>query len=132
MLAHEKLRVYQLAVDFNVWVGALLDELPNGTASRNQLDRAATPICLNIAEGAGRFTSKDQARFYSIARGSALECGACLDVIAARRHAAEERVEIGKGLLEHIVSMLVRLAQSTEDNLLFEETEDYTVTATST
>jgi hypothetical protein len=61
-----------------------------------------------------------------------LECGACLDVIAARRHAAEERVEIGKGLLEHIVSMLVRLAQSTEDNLLFEETEDYTVTATST
>jgi len=34
---------------------------------------------LNIAEGNGRFTSPDRCRFFDTARGSVLECAACLD-----------------------------------------------------
>ena len=42
----------------------------------SQMRRAATSISANIAEGAGRYTLREQARFYQIAKGSAkeLEC----------------------------------------------------------
>jgi four helix bundle protein len=53
-------------------------------ALRDQLDRARISIVLNIAEGAGRFSAPDKARFYAIARGSATEWGAVLDLLLAR------------------------------------------------
>ena len=46
----------------------------------DQLDRASLSIALNIAEGAGR-AGRDQARHYAIARGSAFECLAVLDLL---------------------------------------------------
>lgn len=41
-----------------------------------QMRRAATSVSANVAEGAGRYTLREQARFYQIAKGSAkeLEC----------------------------------------------------------
>ena len=47
----------------------------------DQLDRASLSIALNIAEGAGRSGPRDQARHYAIARGSAFECLAVLDLL---------------------------------------------------
>ena len=41
---------------------------------KNQLLRAASSICLNLAEGRGRRTRKDQLRHFYIALGSAREC----------------------------------------------------------
>ena len=52
-------------------------------AVRDQLDRASLSVVLNTAEGAGRFAPRDKARFYSIARGSANETVALLDVVRA-------------------------------------------------
>ncbi len=46
----------------------------------DQLDRASLSCALNIAEGAGR-AGRDQARHYAIARGSAFECLAVLDLL---------------------------------------------------
>jgi four helix bundle protein len=45
---------------------------------RDQLLRAAQSIALNLAEGRGRPTVKDQKRFFSIAFGSVRECQAIL------------------------------------------------------
>lgn len=38
-----------------------------------QMRRASVSILCNIAEGAGRWSARDQRNFYVIARGSALE-----------------------------------------------------------
>jgi four helix bundle protein len=78
---HEKLDVYREAIDFCGWVGDFLAATPAKAAAKDQLDRASTSIPLNIAEGNGKFSAKDRARFLEVARGSALECAACLDVL---------------------------------------------------
>ena len=89
---HEKLDVYQEAIAFCGWVGELLGQIQAKAAAKDQLDRASTSIPLNIAEGNGKFSTVDRARFLEIARGSALECAACLDVLAVRKLVATERI----------------------------------------
>ena len=84
------------AIAFCGWAGDLLSEVTAKAAAKDQLDRASTSIPLNIAEGNGKFSNADRARFLEIARGSALECAACLDVLVVRRLIAAERIEPGE------------------------------------
>ena len=104
---HEKLDVYREAIAFCAWVGELLITISAKAAAKDQLDRASTSIPLNIAEGNGKFSGKDRARFLEIARGSTLECAACLDVLVARKLAAVEQIDPAKENLARIVQMLM-------------------------
>lgn len=74
-----RFHAYQLALDFRRivvrWLPLRRAELSD------QLDRASISVPLNIAEGAGRSTPRERARHYTIARGSAVECLACLDLL---------------------------------------------------
>lgn len=70
---------YRLALAFRAQVVRWLP-LKRAELS-DQLDRASLSIALNIAEGAGRTGPRDQARHYAIARGSAFECLAVLDLL---------------------------------------------------
>ena len=97
---HEKLDVYREAIGFCGWVGDLLNDITNKAAAKDQLDRASTSLRLNIAEGNGKFSDADRSRFLEIARGSALECAACLDVLVVRKLVAKEQ-------LVRIVNMLM-------------------------
>ena len=63
----------------------------------------------NIAEGAGRRTPADKAHFFTIARGSATECAAILELLAARGFLTFPTHRHGRGLLIRIVQMLTRL-----------------------
>ena len=47
---------------------------------RDQLLRASSSIALNVAEGSGKRTPRDQIRFYSIAFGSLRECQGILEL----------------------------------------------------
>ena len=106
---HEKLRAYREAVRFVGFADAIIEALPSKLAARDQLDRAATSIVLNIAEGNGKRSHVDRCRFLDIARGSALECSACLDVLVEKKQLTNERSAEGKEILVGIVSMLVGL-----------------------
>src|SRR5438445_3346413 len=124
---HEKLDVYREAINFCGWVGEFLASISAKAAAKDQLDRASTSIPLNIAEGNGKFSAKDRARFFEIARGSALECAACLDVLLVRKLTKEEPMAAQKERLVRIVEMLVGLLRrfSERADVLWEEAPDY-------
>ncbi len=109
---HDKLKVYQASIRFVALADELLESVPKSIAVHKQLDRASTSIPLNIAEGNGKYTAPDRCSFFDIARGSALECAACLDVLVAKNVVDEARVEAGKAVLVEVVSMLVGLIRS--------------------
>ncbi len=87
---HEKLNVYQALIKFVTWATELISKVKGKVAVKDQLDRASTSIPLNIAEGNGKFAIRDRCRFLDFARGSTLECAACLDVLVAK-HLIENR-----------------------------------------
>ena len=124
---HEKLDVYREAVNFCGWVGEFLASISAKAAAKDQLDRASTSIPLNIAEGNGKFSARDRARFFEMARGSAVECAACLDVLVVRKLTKEEPVAAQKERLVRIVEMLVGLLRRFSDraDVLREEAPDY-------
>jgi four helix bundle protein len=112
MLAYEKLDVYQCAIEFLALSAKILDSLPKGnSALGDQLRRAALSIPLNIAEGAGKPTMADRKRFSGIARGSAMECGAILDVCRVLAVADDSVLVDGKRLLVRMVSMLTKMCR---------------------
>ena len=67
-------------------------------------------IPLNLAEGAGKTGKADKQRFYSIARGSALECAAILDLLCTWELVSADELKKERALLEQIVAMASALA----------------------
>jgi four helix bundle protein len=108
----EKLRVYQDSLRFVAFSDSILLELPGKLSARDQLDRASTSIVLTIAEGNGKRSKMDRCRYLDIARGSALECAACLEVPLVKRLLNGSRVAEGKEILAGVVSMLVGLLET--------------------
>jgi four helix bundle protein len=105
--------VYRVALEFH----ALAGTMALGKRAREleaQLDRASTSIVLNIAESTGRRGLADRARFLAMARGSATECAAILDIVRARRLAPDAAMNEGRTLLIRIVQMLTRWCQRLE------------------
>lgn len=86
---HEKLIVYQ----------------------KGMLDKATTAIPLNIAEGTGRFSGTDQAKFFGIAYKATVQSAAIVDLAVARTSPALLRVEEGRALLRKIAAMLTSLSK---------------------
>ena len=111
LLDAEKLDAYRLAVEF-VALAAQLAPRRGFAALRDQLDRASTSIALNVAEGAGRVSPLDKARFYVIARGSAMECGAILDVLLARGLVSSAAHGRARTIVVRLVQMLTKLNAS--------------------
>lgn len=106
---HERLKVYQEALRFVVWASPIIEELPAKLSARDQLDRASPSVVLNLAEGNGRRSHPDRCRYFDIARGSEVECAACLDVLVARRKLPRAQADEGKAMLLENVSMTAGL-----------------------
>jgi len=122
---HEKLKVYQLALQFNAYANKICSKLPKSDI-RDQLDRASNSIVLNITEGNGKYSKKDRCRYFDISFGSSLESAGCLDILLIRKLISFDEKNEGKSMLKEIVSMLVGLIKSNSDRV-YEDGVDYNV-----
>ncbi len=114
---HEKLDVYQVAIDFLAHADTVAESLPRGRGYiGEQLRRASLSIVLNVAEGAGKFSAGDKATFYLRARGSTTECAAVLDVCKRLSLIGEPSWQEGKAVLERVSQMLTRLVKSRQQD----------------
>ena len=112
MLGYQKLDGYRCAVRALALSAQISNEIPKGYGVlSDQLRRAALSISLNIAEGSGRPSAADAARFYGIARGSAMECAAVLHACGAIGVADEALRAEAMSLFVRIVEMLSRMAR---------------------
>jgi len=93
-------RTYQLAVTLYRQTAAV--KLP--AYLRDQLRRAAASAVLNIAEGAGRSSRSDQARFFDIAFASTKEVQAALEL-------ADDAGSPAIKTADHLAASLYRLRQ---------------------
>jgi four helix bundle protein len=82
----QELRVYKLPLEYVDAVYKLGTNLPESERFNLQLqmDRAASSMVLNIAEGSTGQTDPEQNRFLGLALRSCLETVACLDLIERR------------------------------------------------
>jgi len=94
----ERLDAYRLARDLHRLVH---DLAPHGSGLGDQLRRASASVVLTLAEGVGRISARDQARFFAMARGSALECLAVLDLLEVLTD--DERVSLARPVALRIV-----------------------------
>jgi len=112
----ERLDVYNKAVDFADSVAVPTERFPRGYWFLvDQLNRAATSIATNLAEGNGRFTKADRKHFFAIARGSAQECVPLLELARRRGFVADERHSELKANLEEIARMISGLIAGLEN-----------------
>jgi len=125
---HEKLDGYRLAINFIAWTGPILDDKQRGRPRvMRHLEESSASIALNIAEGNGKRSIADRVRYLETARGSALECAACLDVLVVRNALTNEVAAIGKATLVRVVSVLTKLIER-----LLQQPSTSTSTSTST
>jgi hypothetical protein len=84
---------------------------------------------IDSAEGNGKRSLKDRARFLDIARGSALECAAIQDVLVVSGGLAHETSIKLKSKLVRIVAMLTRMAMKfdgvSESQIAYTVCDDY-------
>jgi four helix bundle protein len=94
-----RLHVYHVALELQCLCSTLVAMLHR--IVKDQLERASLSVVLR----------RDKARFYAIARGSATETAALLDVLAMRRLASPAAIRTGRRLAIRIVQMLTRIDQ---------------------
>src|SRR6187397_1687783 len=97
LLDAERLDIYAVALQFQGLAAVLAARADS--VVRDQLRRASLSCVLNIAEGAGQRSKPQKRRFYSIARGSAMECAAVLDVLRSSGLTSDTEARQGRSWL---------------------------------
>lgn len=111
----EKLDVYQASIEVVVFIDKITSAFPRGRAYlTDQLQRAGTSISLNIAEGSGEFSTNEKSRFYRMAKRSATETAAILEVSKHLNIIQEEYYHLTRELLTRIVMMLTKMAKKAD------------------
>jgi len=114
MRPHEKLDVWKRAIDFVVTVYKMTESFPRDERFGliSQIRRAAVSIAANIAEGAGRHTSKEFKYFLSNAQGSVSELATELLIAQRLGYLKIEAFDIGHMELTSIGRMIFGLSRS--------------------
>jgi four helix bundle protein len=108
---HEQLDVDRAATEHVGWAYRLCERLKAHRNAKDQLLWASQAIPLNIAEGNGKATEGERRRYFEIARGSALECGAVQSVLEVCGALSPLENSDAKRLLDRIVATLTKVGQ---------------------
>ena len=116
----EKLDVYSRALDLIEDLDVIIESIKGRfPASRlDQLTRASMSIPLNIAEGSGRHRPLERGRFFVIARGSAFECVAVLQILHRKKLISEIEYTKRYGDIQRVAKMLSGLISHTDKKAL--------------
>jgi four helix bundle protein len=113
---HKKLIVYAKAVEAVTLVAILTRLIPAADSwLALQIRRAAGSMLLNIAEGAGEFKKAEKARFYRMARRSALEVSAGLDLMHHLCGVKLSAIEPLNALLNEVAAILTTIVKRLYD-----------------
>ena len=112
----EKLEVYQLALDFLDRLLRVTRVLPRELryAVGDQLIRAALSISNNLAEGAGKRSPKEKARYYGTAIDSARECISMLNVLVRQESLDGPLYEELRAMGRRVTGMLYGLLSAVD------------------
>ena len=111
LFSHEDLEVYQTALRLTCWVESLSTAFSCSADLLSKLDTSTTSIVLNLAEGNGRFSGADHAKFLGIAYRATVHSGALIDLATANSSLGLSQIEDGREMLHCIVTMLTSLAK---------------------
>ncbi|MEN8041109.1 MAG: four helix bundle protein [Actinomycetota bacterium] len=119
MQDYRKLRIHGLAVTVAQNTYELTRGLPRSErwGLQHQMNRSAVSIMSNIAEGSGRGDQGDFARFLRIARGSARELEAQVELCTHLGFVAWTDTELLRDRLDHVQRSLTSLEQSIQSSL---------------
>ena len=118
--SYRELRVWQLSLDFVIAVYAVTDKLPKSEKFGliSQLQRSASSVPANIAEGYGRMHRGDYLRFLSIARGSLVEAETHLIIAVRTGRLTKEDVkplwEQSQKVGQHLRKLILALRKAKE------------------
>ncbi len=108
-----KFIVYEKARESHRLICNLIRSNQLDYSMRDQLKRASSSIVLNIAEGNGRRSDGERKRFFAIARGSAEECRAILDLLEDEMILTTGQTASYRSGLHEVVKMLTALIYRT-------------------
>tara|TARA_B110000285_G_C15092574_1_gene599970 strand:- start:162 stop:512 length:351 start_codon:yes stop_codon:yes gene_type:complete len=116
-MTHKDLEVWKLSIEFVLKVYSITEKIPTSEkyGLTSQIRRSAVSVPSNIAEGAGRSSTKEFIRFLDIANGSLSELETQLIIIQKLNYS--ETQELVDNELTVIRKMLYRLKQSLRKKL---------------
>lgn len=104
---HSKLVAWQVAIDLAKALRPLIAKLKRRDAVlADQLTRAGRSVPLNLAEGAARWTDRDKAHRFTIARGEAAEVAGALEVAVALGALEEAETKAAMELADRVCALL--------------------------
>ena len=107
---HERLKSYELLMEFAKKMPNILNRLPKGNAYlEDQLKRAFSSAALNVAEGNGRTSKRERNRFFDFSIGSIAEVSSIMDLFMAYGYISRIESIESKNLLNRAIWYLGRL-----------------------
>lgn len=115
---YRKLNVYQRAKALSKYINTLVKDFPieERFALADQLRRAVTSVPINIAEGFGRFSSKEKSHFIQIAYGSLTEIMCEIELSLDNEYITQEVFNYIEQEIIIISKQLSKLNNSVKDN----------------
>ncbi|MCR5679229.1 MAG: four helix bundle protein [Prevotella sp.] len=108
---YRKLMVYHKSVQLVANIYQLSRQFPQEEhyGLTNQIQRAATSVPSNIAEGMGRFSNKERVHFLEIANGSLMEVMCQLEVATLLGYINQQQFDEQEIFVNETIKMLVGL-----------------------